>query len=61
MDRSQRLAQVFVELADTLVEEFDVVDLHQLLAERCVELLPADAAGLMLGVERGNLHLMAST
>ena len=61
MDRPQRLAQVFVELADTLVEEFDVVDLLQLLAERCIELLPADAAGLMLADERGNLHLMAYT
>lgn len=61
MDGPQRFAQVFVELADTLVEEFDVVDLLQLLAERCVELLPADAAGLMLADERGDLHLMAYT
>ena len=34
MDGAQRLAQVFVELADTLVEEFDVVDLLQMLTER---------------------------
>jgi len=61
MDGSQRLAQVFVELADTLVEEFDVVDLLQMLTERCVELLHADAAGLMLADERGNLRLMASS
>jgi len=60
-DRSRRLAQVFVELADTLVEDFDVVDLLQTLTERCVELLPADAAGLMLADERGNLRLMACT
>lgn len=61
MDGAQHLAQVFVELADTLVEEFDVVDLLQVLTERCVELLHADAAGLMLADERGGLRLMASS
>ena len=61
MDQSRRLAQVFVELADTLVEDFDVVDLLQTLTDRCVELLPADAAGLMLADERGSLRLMACT
>ena len=43
-----RLAQTFVELTDTLVEDFDVVDLMVLLTERCVELLDAAAAGLLL-------------
>jgi len=57
----QRLAGVFVELADTLVEAFDVVDFLQMLTERAVELLGADAAGLMLADERGDLCLMAST
>ena len=57
----QRLAGVFVELADTLVEEFDVVDFLQMLTERAVELLEVDAAGLMLADERGDLCLMAST
>jgi len=61
MVREQRLTQVFVELADTLVEEFDVVDLLQTLTERCVELVDADAAGLMLDGQRGNLQLMAHT
>jgi GAF domain-containing protein len=57
----QRLARVFVELADTLVEEFDVVEFLHMLTERCVELLNADAAGLMLADQRGNLQLVAST
>jgi GAF domain-containing protein len=61
MVREQRLAQVFVELADTLVEEFDVVDLLHTLTERCVELVDADAAGLMLDDQRGNLRLIAHT
>lgn len=61
MNGSTRLAQVFVELADTLVESFDVVDFLQMLTERCVELLDADASGLMLADQRGNLQLMSST
>jgi GAF domain-containing protein len=61
MVREQRLAEVFVELADTLVEEFDVVDLLQTLTERCVELVDTDAAGLMLDDQRGNLRLIAHT
>jgi GAF domain-containing protein len=61
MAREQRLAEVFVELADTLVAEFDVVDFLQTLTERCVELVDTDAAGLMLNDQRGNLHVVAYT
>ena len=61
MARERRLAEVFVELADTLVEEFDVVDFLQVLTERCVELVDSDAAGLMLGDQRGDLQVVAST
>jgi transcriptional regulator with GAF, ATPase, and Fis domain len=61
MVREQRLAEVFVELADTLVEEFDVVDFLQTLTERCVELIDTDAAGLMLDDQRGNLRVIAYT
>jgi hypothetical protein len=61
MDESQRLARVCVELADTLTESFDVVDFLHTLTDRCVELLGADAAGLMLTDQRGGLQLMAST
>ncbi len=61
MSREQRLAEVFVELADTLVDDYDVLDLLQTLCERSVELLQADAAGLILADQRGALHVMAST
>jgi hypothetical protein len=56
-----RIAQVFVELADTLVENFDVVDFLQTLTDRCVELLGTDASGLMLSDQRGGLQVMTAT
>lgn len=61
MEESERLAQVFVELSDTLIDNFDVVDFLQTLTDRCVELLGVDAAGLMLTDQRGGLQLMAAT
>lgn len=61
MQDATRLAHVFVELADTLVESFDVVDFLQTLTERVVELLDADASGLMLSDQRGGLRLVAAT
>lgn len=61
MARERRLTEVFVELADTLVEEFDLVEFLQTLTERCVELVDTDAAGLMLDDQRGNLQVVAYT
>ncbi len=61
MTREQRLARTFVDLADSLVDRFDVVDLLTLLSERCVELLPVSAAGLLLGDGTAALRLMAAT
>jgi GAF domain-containing protein len=57
----ERLARTFVEIADTLVDDFDVVDLYALLAERCVELFDVSAAGLLLVDPQGTLRLVAST
>jgi ANTAR domain/GAF domain len=61
MSREQRLARVFVELADTLVAEFDMIDFLHTLTDRSVELLGAAAAGLMLADQRGNLRVVASS
>lgn len=61
MNREQRLVRTFVELADTLVSEFDFVDLLHTLAERSVDLLEADAAGIILADQRGQLQVVAST
>ena len=61
MTREERLARTLVELADTLVDDFDVVELLTLLVDRSVELLDATAAGLVLAEADGTLRLMAST
>jgi transcriptional regulator with GAF, ATPase, and Fis domain len=61
MPRNEGLVDAFVDLADTLVADFDVVDFLQLLAARCVELLDADAAGLMLADPRGQLQVVATS
>jgi transcriptional regulator with GAF, ATPase, and Fis domain len=61
LTREERLARTLVELADTRVDDFDVVDLMSLLVERSVELLDAAAAGLVLADSYGSLRLMAST
>lgn len=61
MVTQQRLLEVFVELADTMVAEFDVIDLMHTLTETTVELLDADAAGLMLADQRGHLQVITAT
>ena len=57
----ERLAQVFVELADTLVARFDLMEFLHALTERCVELLDVDAAGLLLADSGGTLRLVAAS
>ena len=57
----ERLAQTFVELADTLVAGFDLMEFLHTLTERCVELLEVDAAGLLLADGRGALRLVAAS
>lgn len=61
MSREMLLNQTFVELADTLVEDFDVVDLLIRLADRCVEVLEVSAAGIMLAAPDGKLRVIASS
>ena len=61
MSREALLARTFVELADTLVDDFDVVELLTLLADRCEEVLDVTAAGLMLAAPEGDLRVVASS
>lgn len=48
MTRQTLTATTFVEIVDTLVGDFDVIDVLTLLTSRCVELLEAAAAGILL-------------
>ncbi|GIE36644.1 transcriptional regulator [Actinoplanes italicus] len=55
------LAKVFVEVADTLVAEFDLIEFLQMLADR-VAVLTADATvGILLVDPKGRLHFMAAS
>ncbi|MFJ6198093.1 hypothetical protein [Micromonospora sp. NPDC092111] len=56
-----QLADVFVEMADTLVDDFDVIEFLHVLTERCVELLGVSAAGLLLTDERDTLQVVAAS
>ncbi|WP_313546293.1 GAF and ANTAR domain-containing protein [Leifsonia aquatica] len=59
--REQDLLQAFAHLADTLVADYDVVDLLQSLVDSCRDLLDATAAGVLLADSSGDLDLIAST
>jgi GAF domain-containing protein len=59
--REARLSELFVELADTLTAEFDLIEFLTRLATHYVELFPADEAGVVLADARGSLHVMASS
>jgi transcriptional regulator with GAF, ATPase, and Fis domain len=55
------LAAAFVELTDTMVADFDVVDFLHVLTNRSAQLLDVSAAGLMLADPRGELRVMAAS
>jgi len=56
-----KLVETFVGLADTLVDDFDVVDMMHRLSTDCVEVLEATAAGLLLADQRGGLQVIAAS
>lgn len=59
--REALLGRTFVELADTLVEGFQVVDFLHTLCERCIEVLEVDAVGVLLANTRRELELSAAS
>jgi len=58
---TELLSDTFVELADTMVADFDVIDFLHLLTDRSVALLAASAAGVVLADPRGELRLAAAS
>ena len=53
MSREHRIVETFVELADTMVDEFDVIEFLHRLAERCAELLDCAESGLLWPMPAG--------
>jgi hypothetical protein len=58
---SELLSDTFVDLADTMVADFDVIDFLHLLTDRSVALLAASAAGVVLADPRGELRVAAAS
>jgi transcriptional regulator with GAF, ATPase, and Fis domain len=57
----RQLAETFVTLADTLVDDFDVVDFLHELTVRTAEILGVSAAGVLLSDQRGTLRVVAAS
>lgn len=58
---TDRLVELFVEIADTLVDEFDLIEFLQLVTQRTSSLVDAKAAGLLLADHNGRLQVMAAS
>ena len=61
MTREADVVRSLVEMADTLVNDFDLVDMLTGVTDRCVNLLGVSAAGVMLASPAGSLGLVASS
>ena len=58
---TELLSDTFVDLADTMVADFDIIDFLHMLTDRSVALLAASAAGVVLADPRGELRLAAAS
>lgn len=56
-----RVREAFIELTDTLVTDFDIIDFLELLATRCTELLGVTACGVLLADHHGELTMVAAS
>ena len=59
MDRERLVTETFIELADTLVDDFDVIAFLQQLCARCAELLEVRSAAVLLALPNESLHPVA--
>jgi transcriptional regulator with GAF, ATPase, and Fis domain len=59
--RERLVAEAFVEFADTLVDDFDVVDFLHQVTVRCAQVLDVSAAGVLLADLRGALRVVAAS
>ncbi|MEZ0067143.1 GAF domain-containing protein [Streptacidiphilus sp. MAP12-20] len=61
MTREQQLTKVFVEVADSLIDDFDLIDFLQQLSVRCMELLDVAAVGVLLADQHDILQVLAAS
>src|SRR5215207_1322260 len=61
MTRESVLVRAMVELADNLVDDYDVVDVLTTLSDRCVDVLDIAAAGIMVATPQGQLQAVTSS
>lgn len=61
ISREEKINAAFVQVADTLMNSYDVVDLLSTLVHVCTDLLDVDAGGLLIADAAGALELIAST
>jgi GAF domain-containing protein len=61
MIATEALAALFVEVADTLVVDFDIVDFLHMVTTRTADITRADAAGLLLADEHNRLQFMVAS
>lgn len=59
--REYKVLRTFLEMADTLVADFDIIDSLTMLAARCVEILDASATGILLVDADGHLRVIAAS
>jgi hypothetical protein len=57
----ENLVETFVRLADTLVADYDPAEFMHLLADRCVDTLAVDAAGILLADHHGELQVVGAS
>jgi hypothetical protein len=58
---AEQFSKIFVEVADTLIDDFDLLDFLHMLTVRTAALVDASAVGLLLADSRGHLRFMAAS
>ncbi|HQU25876.1 MAG TPA: GAF and ANTAR domain-containing protein [Acidimicrobiales bacterium] len=61
MTRESVVIQTIVQIADNLVDDYDLIDVLTVLVQRCTETIGVDAAGVMLATPGGDLQFIASS
>jgi GAF domain-containing protein len=61
MSREQEVSAVFVQVADSLIDDFDPMEFLEQLCGHCVTLLDVSAAGILLANEKDTLQIIAAS